>query len=149
MNPWPAGIVGGLGVVVAVNLWMLRVAASDPPIPEAERPYEAGVAFEATLAAQRASNALGFRAELDVLDGRARLRVKDPAGAPVDGLRGVVQVRRADRADADFKAAWQPRGAGVYEADTAFPSNGVWRLQSQLDGASAPFLDDRRVAVGL
>ena len=147
MNPWPLGIVGGLSVVVGVNLWMLRVAASDPPIPEAERPYEAGVAYEATLAAQRASGALGFRASVDVVAGRARLRLLGQDGAPVDGLQGTRQARRADRADQDFSAAWRPTAPGVYEAEATFPSGGVWRLQSRLEGAAAPFLDDRRVQV--
>jgi len=149
MNPWPLGIVGGLSVVVGVNLWMLRVASSDPPIQEAERPYEAGVAYEATLAEQRASGALGFRASVEVAAGRARLTVTGPDGVPVDGLRGALRARRADRADQDFGAAWRLTAPGVYEVDVAFPTGGVWRLQSRLEGAAAPFLDDRRLQVTL
>ena len=147
MNPWPMGIVAGLGVVVSVNLWMVTVAAGDRPIQESERPYEAGVEFEKTLQAQRASVALGYSAQVEVVDGVARIRVSDAQGAPVTGLRGVAEARRSDRADLDFDGQWAETAPGTYVASRPFPQGGHWRLQSRFEGAAAPFLDDRRLAV--
>jgi len=147
MNPWPMGIVAGLGIVVSVNIWMVTVAVGGRPIQEAERPYEAGVEFEKVLETRRASVALGYSAQVEVVDGVARIQLSDTRGAPVTGLRGLIEARRSDRADLDFQGEWGETAPGVYVASRPFPQGGHWRLQSRFEGGAAPFLDDRRLAV--
>lgn len=146
-NPWPYGIAAGLGVVIVVNILLVRIAAQDPPLVESDKPYEAGEAYQQEIEAFRASAALGWKAQLDVTGKGVRLALLDAAGAPVAGLRGAVVATRPERKDRDQTLTLEERSPGVYEASGALSPSGVWRLRTSLGDGRGTFLDDRRAWV--
>lgn len=146
-SPWPYAIAGGLGVVVAVNVFVVRIAASDPPVVEADRPYEMGEAYQQELEAFRASAALGYSAAVDAAGGHVRIALTDRDGRPVTGLSGSVDLQRPERKDRDQTAPLKETSPGTYEATADLTPAGVWRLHTSLGGPSGRWLDDRRMWV--
>jgi nitrogen fixation protein FixH len=143
-SPWPYGITAGLAVVVGVNLWVVRLAAKDPPLVEADKPYEVGEAYEQEIAAFRASASLGWRSEVDARPGRVRVVLKDAGGQPVGGLKGALVATRPDRKDRDQTLSFAEPEPGVYEANGDLSPAGIWRLRTSLGDARGTWLDDRR-----
>jgi nitrogen fixation protein FixH len=95
---WVRGVVAVLAGIVALNLWVIRLAAADGGVNAEPDYYRKAVAWDAQQAAAAASAALGWRAEgavaartgdLTVL----RLRLVDAAGAPVREAAITVTVR--------------------------------------------------------
>jgi nitrogen fixation protein FixH len=146
-SPWPWAIAGGLGVVVAVNIFVVRIAASDPPVVEADRPYEVGEAYQTELEAFRKSAALGYTADVSVGGGRVTLKLTDRAGQPVAGLHGALRLERPDRKDRDQTLNLTESAPGTYEATGDLSPAGVWRVHSALSDARGQWLDDRRMWV--
>lgn len=146
-NPWPYGIVAGLSVVVVVNIWLVRIAAQDPPLVESDKPYEAGEAYQQEIEAFRASAALGWRAQLDASGRGVRIALLDSQGAPIAGLKGAVVATRPDRKDRDQTLTLVERSPGVYEAEGTLDPAGIWRLRTSLADGRGTWLDDRRAWV--
>lgn len=146
-NPWPWAIAGGLAIVVGVNVWVVRIAAADPPLVVTEKPYEVGEAYERELQAFRDSAALGYRAEIEAAAGRVEVRLSDAAGQPVAGLSGKIALKRAERADRDQSLTLAEVSPGRYEARGDLNPAGLWRLRTELSGTRGTWLDERRLWV--
>ena len=144
-SPWPYGIAAGLGLVVAVNLWVAHIATADPPVVEADRPYEVGEAYQQEIEASRVSAQLGYRAEVTAAGGRLRVALVDRAGHPVAGLEGDIRVERPDRRDRDQRAVLAEAAPGVYEAVADLNPAGVWRVHTTLADGRGTWMDDRRM----
>jgi nitrogen fixation protein FixH len=95
---WVRGVVAVLGGIVALNLWVIRLAAADGGVNAEPDYYRKAVAWDAQQAAAAASAALGWRAD-GAVAARAgdltvlRLRLVDAAGAPVRDAVITVTAR--------------------------------------------------------
>ena len=145
-NLWPLGIAGGLGLVVVVNLAMVMVARSSPPIVETEDAYEAGLHHEDVLAEARASAALGWSAEVSQAGEEVSIVLKDRDHTPVAGLRGQVALTRGDTRSQDAQVAVVERSTGTYTAPFAGRS-GVYRLETRLTDGTRTWVDRRILVV--
>ena len=155
-NPWPWGIATGLGVVVAVNAFMIHIALSHPSVPASRDHYGESLHWDEVQAARGRSQALGWRVEVEPCAGLSAagcslvLRVRDGAGAPVTGLHGTLTAQRADDPALDRNAEVIGRGeAGGYEAHLALAQPGLYALSIRLDGGAAPWVDERSIHVSM
>ena len=140
----PLSIVAGLGVVVVVNLCVTALAVGDPPVLEAERPYEQGQAHEARLVALRRSVALGWKTRIAADSVGLTLTVRGRDDAPVRGLTGALTLKRPDRADQDFDAPITEGHDGVYRLDGPINLPGVWRVSGALRQGDTDFVFGER-----
>lgn len=154
-NPWPWGIAIGLGVVVAVNAFMIHIALSHPSIPASRDHYGESQHWDEVQAERGRSQALGWRVELQPCgelsaDGCALvLHVRDHAGAAVTGLRGTITAQRADdpRLDREAEVIASGGESGRYEARLSLAEPGLYALSIRLEGGPAPWVDARRIQV--
>jgi nitrogen fixation protein FixH len=132
---WPLGLtallVGGAGANVA--LWL--VAAGDPSFAVEPDYYAKAVHWDQTMAQEAANAALGWSVsasfEPGARPGQSRLvaRVRDRAGAPVDGARVSVVAFPSARASRMSAAALEPKGDGAYAAGLPADRPGLWELR--------------------
>jgi nitrogen fixation protein FixH len=114
------------GVVFAVNGFFIYSALSTRPGEESGASYEAGLRYNAILAAERAQRALGWRHELSQDGAALSISLKDGSGAPVKGLILTAEIERPAARDSrplHFKEAED----GVYAAPLQ-AERGSWVL---------------------
>src|SRR3569833_4147 len=113
-------------VVFGVNGVMMFVAISTFRGQISDHPYEAGLKFNAELAAAAAQNDRGWKVEMSMTDG-VRASFRDAQGRPLEGLAvaGVFAAPADVKRDRVF--ALTETSPGVYAGPTA-PA-GVWECQ--------------------
>ena len=152
-NPWPWGIATGLGVVVAVNAFMIHIAISHPSAPASRDHYGESQRWDEVQAERGRSAALGWRvdvtpcAELTAEGCPLVMQVRDGAGAPVVGLHGTITAQRADDPALDREAAVTSHGEAGYAARLSLAQPGLYALSIRLEGGPAPWVDQRRILV--
>lgn len=133
---WPVAVAGILGLTVAANIWLIRVASADPSFAVEEDYYQRGVRWDEELA-QRAQNAaLGWRlrASLSAIEpGRGaglRVALDDSTLTPIAGasvvVRAVHVARAANPVDVTLRPGAEP---GAYEAVVPLERPGLWELR--------------------
>ncbi len=135
----------GLALVVLINLGMLVVAYRNKPVLESDEAYEEALRYDQVIEAERASAALGWRAEVQV-EGDVVYTVRDAGGQPLGGLRGNLRVRRSDTVAFDAEHPLEEVAPGRYRAPRP-KAPGLYEMHARLEGGPAPWLDERRVVV--
>jgi len=132
---WPIAIVAVLALTVGANVVIL-IAARDPHAPALEPDYyHKAVTWDSTLAVERASSALRWRADAALerltLD-RARLTVTlhDSAGAPLTGARVRLEAIHNLESDVRVHAVFgESATPGTYTAELPLRLAGLWELR--------------------
>lgn len=145
---WPIAVSVILGGTVALNLWVMRLASSDPSFAVEQDYYHKAVAFDSTVAHERASAALGWQLESRV-DGTRALAVTlaDRHGVPIRGARVTVEafaVARSAHVLTDTLAAGTD---GRYVARARLDQAGLWELRFAAREGGRTFTTVRRVDV--
>lgn len=122
-------VVAFFAVVIGVDTLFMIKAYGTFSGEVASNPYEAGLAFNKTLALRQREAALGWTATvLKVDDDSVVVRMVDKAGAPLDhlSLTGVLErpATETGRQVLDFK----PLGDGRYQARARL--DGAWDLRA-------------------
>jgi nitrogen fixation protein FixH len=131
---WPVAIVAVLGLTVAANalvFWAARdrnAAAVEPDY------YRKGVRWDSTLAEERQSARLGWRAEaelggLDPAGAPLTVRLSGPDGAPLDGAAVVDTAIHNLDALHHVTARLEPRGGGTSGVRLPLRHAGLWELR--------------------
>ena len=128
--PWI--FVGGLTIVIAVNAVLIWFALeSFSGLTEAHA-YQAGLAYNQTLAEARAQDALGWKADLTVErapePGSARVTfvLTDRNGRPIDADSVEADFLRPVAAGNDRSVALASDGGGRYSATVPLGLAGQW-----------------------
>ena len=133
------------GLIIAVDVSMATMAYRTFSGEVASDPYEAGLAYNRTLAQRRAEAALGWTATIDDSPGAVRLRVTDRGGRPVTGLRVTAKLERPATEAGSVNAVFVESSPGVYDAKLAGLA-GAWDVNaSAVDKAGRLFEAQRRV----
>jgi nitrogen fixation protein FixH len=116
-------------VTVAVNAAMATYAIATFSGEDIPNPYLQGLAYNKTLRAQQAQNALGWSATIAAVreDGKvkARVMVRDRSGNAISGLTVSLKLRRPTDARLDRTVALAPAEGG-HAASVADLAPGVW-----------------------
>ncbi len=152
---WPIGIAIILGATVAGNLAMMRVANDDPSMAIEPDYYKKAVAFDSSMARERRSNALRWRA----------ITTLDPvvAGAPTqvhvqlldsmqlvitDATVHVVALYNA-RANETQSLTLQLDTGGRYSGPLTIAHPGQWEIRVEAVRNGARYMNSSRVeAIG-
>jgi len=114
---WTLAIVGLLGATV-VAMVVLAVAANDGGTQVIPSYYDKAAHYDDEIDRARASQALGWHADVVLAGGAIDVLVSDAAGAPVDGasvrVTGYQRAHAADLLDVGLSAAGQ---RGHYRGD--------------------------------
>ena len=138
--PWV--FVGGMALVVAVNLVLVFAALTTFTGVTTGQSYDRGRAYNAVLAEAARQDALGWTARVTFDGGLLDVAVADREGQPVRGSLEGVLLRPLDGREVplDFVAA----GAGRFRAAPALPARGQWEARLSLHGPQGDRLDIRQ-----
>ena len=121
-------------VVIGVNGVMIALAVGTMPGLESEKPYQAGISYNAEIETARAQAARHWAVSSHVgrdATGRAAIKVEasDAAGAAVGGLTVTVRLMRPTNQRADRVLSLNERERGTYLGDTADVAPGAWDVE--------------------
>ena len=119
------------GVVIGVNGVMIALAIGTMPGLESEKPYQAGVTYNAEIETARAQAARRWIVTSHVgrdAHGHAAVRVeaRDADGAPVGGLAVTARLMRPTDQRSDRTVGLREREPGTYLGEAADVAPGVW-----------------------
>jgi nitrogen fixation protein FixH len=144
-------LIGFFGVVIGVNLVMMRLAIQTLPGTEVDSAYRASLAYEKEITSARDQNGRNWRVDAQVqraANGGATLRVeaRDAGGRPLSGLRFEGRFERPTDRRADQSVTLAETGIGIYSGTAALIAPGQWDLVLQGDKAELRmFLSKNRV----
>lgn len=142
--PW--AFVGGMAVVVAVNLVLVWFAVTTFTGVTVPRSYERGRGYDAVLAEAARQDALGWRAEVTLAGGRLVVVATDREGRALPGRVEGVLLRPLE--GTEIALSFAPTGGGSWAAEAAPPQRGQWEARLTLFGpGEAPFDIRRRLVV--
>jgi nitrogen fixation protein FixH len=139
------------GVVIGVNLTMLKLAMLTLPGTDVDSAYSASLAYENEIAAAHDQDARNWKVDAHLQrapDGGATLQVeaRDNSGRPMSGLKFQGRFERPTDRRADQPIALAETGIGIYRGSAAVIAPGQWDLV--LEGGAAGrrmFLSKNRV----
>ena len=120
-------MVGGFGIIIAVNLTLAWNAVATFPGLETRNSYVASQTFEADRAAQ---NALRWDASATIADNVLTVDIRDLAGAPVQTEVTRVILGRATHTGQDSTPELTWNGAALTAPVDVEP--GYWNLRVEL-----------------
>ena len=144
-------LVAFFGVVIGVNLVMMRLAIQTLPGTEVDSAYTASLAYEKQIAAARDQSARNWQVDAHVErsgQGAATLQVevRDHDGKPMSGLKFQGHFERPADKRADQAVALAETGIGIYRGTASLIAPGQWDLILQGDVAGQRmFLSRNRV----
>jgi nitrogen fixation protein FixH len=144
-------LVAFFGVVIGVNLVMMRLAIQTLPGTEVDSAYSASLAYEKEIAAARDQNTRNWKVDAHVErsgQGGATLQIEalDNNGRPMSGLQFQGRFERPTDRRADLPVMLAEVGIGIYRGSAVTIAPGQWDLV--LEGISAGqrmFLSKNRV----
>jgi nitrogen fixation protein FixH len=141
--PWGLGLV--LAVTVAGNIWMMRVAGSDPSFAIEPDYYRKAVEWDSTVAQSVRNQALGWRLSAmlgaPAASGSTVLvaTLRDANGEPVTGAAITVEATHNARATEILTAELAPAEAGSYRATLPAARRGIWELRFEVERGAERF----------
>jgi nitrogen fixation protein FixH len=144
-------LIAFFGVVIAVNMIMMKLAIQTLPGTEVNSAYSASLAYEGEIAAAHDQNARNWKVDARVQrgpDGGATLQVEahDNSGKPMSGLTFQGRFQRPTDSRADQPVALAEVASGVYRGSAPLIAPGQWDLVLEGDVAGQRlFLSKNRV----
>lgn len=120
-------MVGGFGIIIAVNLTLAWNAVATFPGLEARNSYEVSQSFQADRAAQ---NALRWDVSADITDGTLTVVVLDHRGEPIAAEITRAILGQATNVNMDTVPAFEWTGTS-YTAPVTM-TDGYWNLRLEL-----------------
>jgi nitrogen fixation protein FixH len=139
------------GVVIGVNVTMMKLAISTLPGTEVDSAYSASLGYEKEIAAARDQDARHWEVDAHVEranNGVAMLQLtaRDKEGRPVTGLKVAGRFERPADKRADQAIELSEVGFGIYRGRLDAVAPGQWDLVLEGDqGGQRMFLSKNRV----
>ena len=126
-------LIAFFGVVIGVNMLMMKFAIDTLPGTEVDSAYGASLAYGREIAAARDQNSRSWKVDAHVErrpDGSATLRVdaRDAVGAPLSGLKFSGRLERPTDKRVDRLFGLAEAGGGVYRGSAADVMAGQWDI---------------------
>ena len=144
-------LVAFFGVVIGVNMIMMKLAILTLPGTDVDSAYSASLAYENEIVAARDQNARNWKVDAHVqrgADGGATLQVeaRDNSGKPMSGLKFHGRFERPTDRRADLPVALAETAVGIYRGSAPLIAPGQWDLVIEGDAAGRRmFLSKNRV----
>ena len=139
------------GVVIGVNMIMMRLAILTLPGTDVDSAYSASLAYENEIAAARDQNTRNWKVDAHIqrsADGSTTLQVeaRDNSGEPMSGVKFHGRFERPTDRRADQSVALAETGIGIYRGSAPQIAPGQWDLVLEGDAAGRRmFLSKNRV----
>ncbi len=150
---WPIAVATILGLTVAANIWLIRVATHDPSFAVEEDYYQRGVHWDDEMA-QRAHNAaLGWTLAASISpirDGGGSdltVALRDSSVTPLSGASITVRAVHIARAGEPMDLRLDASTPGTYAAHMPIRRAGLWELRIDVQRGADRFTATERLDV--
>jgi nitrogen fixation protein FixH len=148
----PMLFIGGFLVVIGVNATLIFFAEDTFSGLETASPYERGLEYNKTLAAEAAQERLGWQSQSEISSEREGtrsllVRITDQDGRPLDGLTLVAYLVRPSNEGLDVTVLPRPMGDGRYGTSFVLPAAGQWDLRLVAHNDAAAWQHSERLLV--
>jgi nitrogen fixation protein FixH len=139
------------GIVIGVNGVMIALAVGTMPGLENEKPYQAGVAYNAEIEAARVQAGRHWMVASHITrntlgDATVTVLAHNADGAPVGGLSIVVRLLRPAGRYGDRIVVLGERTPGAYEGEAAGIAAGAWDVEFEAArGSERLFRSNNRI----
>ena len=146
-------LLGFFGIVIGINAVMMALAIGTMPGLETEKPYQAGIGYNAEITAARVQAARRWKVASHIdrdAGGRTSVKVeaRDGNGAPLARLAVTVRLARPTDQRADRTISLTERDGGSYLGEAADVAPGVWDVRLDADrGTERMFRSKNRVTL--
>jgi nitrogen fixation protein FixH len=146
-----AMLIAFFGIVIGVNMTMMKLAILTLPGTEVDSAYTASLGYEKEIVAARDQNARHWQVDAHIkrgADGGATVQVeaRDDRGQPMTGLKFQGRLERPTDKRADLPVELAEVGIGIYRGGTLSIAPGQWDLVLEGDSAGQRmFLSRNRV----
>ncbi|MDA9402811.1 FixH family protein [Bradyrhizobium sp. CCBAU 45389] len=144
-------LVAFFGLVIGVNVTMMKLAIATLPGTDVDSPYAAGLTYDREISAAQDQAARKWQVSAHIerrTDGGAAIQVeaRDASGQPIPGLKFGSRLERPTDKRADLQIELAEAGIGVYRGNAASVAPGQWDLviEGETRGARV-FLSRNRV----
>lgn len=122
------GMIAFFGIIIAVNIVMIRLALSTHTGIVAENSYRKGLKYNEEIAASEKQAALGWRDEIKLANSgdRISIDIRDKDGNAVRGLTITAVLGRPANAKDDIKLSLVETPQGEYEATVPVREAGTY-----------------------
>lgn len=125
------------GMIIAVNVTMMKFALETLPGVEVDSPYAASLAYGNEIAAARGQSSRGWKVSAHVErdaagDATVRVQAQDRNGNPITGLSFTGRLERPADRRADRSVELVDMGDAIYRGKVTELAPGLWDLV--LDG---------------
>ncbi len=124
----PLGLLGALGVVMAVNGVMVFYAVTTFPGDAGPNAFDVSNHYDAVLKAAEQDTGLGWSIAAHAQGTRPVLVVQDRTGAPLPAARVQGEAARPVGAAQTTPLTFLSSGDGVFVANESLPGPGQWTL---------------------
>jgi nitrogen fixation protein FixH len=144
-------LVAFFGVVIGVNMTMMKLAIQTLPGTEVDSAYSASLAYEGEITAAHDQNARNWKVDAHIgrdSGGGATVQVeaRDKGGAPMSGLKFQGRLERPTDRRADQPIVLAEVGIGIYRGNAAGIAPGQWDLVLEGEaGGRRMFLSRNRI----
>jgi nitrogen fixation protein FixH len=126
-------LVAFFGLVIGVNVTMMKLAIATLPGTDVDSPYAAGLTYDREIAAAQDQAARKWQVNAHIerrADGAATLQVdaRDAKGQPMSGLKFGGRLERPTDKRADLQLDLSESGIGIYRGNVASVAPGQWDL---------------------
>ncbi|MGY4626194.1 FixH family protein [Bradyrhizobium sp. USDA 4486] len=126
-------LVAFFGLVIGVNVTMMKLAIATLPGTDVDSPYAAGLTYDREVSAAHDQAARNWQVSAHIerrADGGATLQVdaRDAKGQPVSGLKFGGRLERPIDKRADLQVELSEAGFGIYRGHAAAVAPGQWDL---------------------
>ncbi len=144
-------LVAFFGVVIGINMVMMKLAILSLPGTDVDSAYSASLAYGNEIAAAHDQSKRNWKVDAHIqrsADGGATLQVeaRDNSGMPMTGLKFQGRFERPTDRRADQPVALVETGNGIYRGSASLITPGQWDLVLEGDAAGRRmFLSKNRV----
>lgn len=125
------GVSAFFAIIVGLDIWFAALAYKSFPGEDAKDPYEAGIAYNKTLARREQEARLGWVVSDEKLADGVALRPLDGHGAPLTGLTVTAVFVRPATETGKRLISLKETSPGLYEA-RALTLAGAWDMTATL-----------------
>ncbi|WP_441259049.1 FixH family protein [Bradyrhizobium sp. 521_C7_N1_3] len=126
-------LVAFFGLVIGVNLTMMKLAIATLPGTDVDSPYAAGLTYDREISAAQDQAERSWKVSAHIerrADGAATLQVEahDANGQPMSGLKFGGRLERPIDKRADLAVELSEAGIGIYRGNATSVAPGQWDL---------------------
>lgn len=132
---WPTAVAIILGLTVAGNFWLIRIANADPSFAVEERYYQRALDWDQELAQRETNARLGWRLRASVSSiargsgATIDADLRDASGSLIGDAEVAARVVHVARAGQPVDVVLLRDSSGAYRAHVTLERPGLWELR--------------------